>query len=77
MNPGFLNYRFIISQNLLCRALLFGGMRESQPGTTEVELKDTSSSAFSVLLKYIYTGRINLLEIKVWLVEILLKHEVF
>ncbi|CAG2188385.1 BTBD9 [Mytilus edulis] len=46
------------------RALLFGGMRESQPGTTEIELKDTSSTAFSVLLKYIYTGRINLLEIK-------------
>lgn len=46
------------------RALLFGGMKESQPGTTEIELKDTSSSAFSVLLKYIYTGRINLLEIK-------------
>lgn len=46
------------------RALLFGGMRESLPGTTEVELKDTSSAAFSVLLKYIYTGRINLIEIK-------------
>ncbi|XP_061172910.1 BTB/POZ domain-containing protein 9-like [Saccostrea echinata] len=46
------------------RALLYGGMKESQPGTTQVELKDTSASAFSILLKYMYSGRLNLLEIK-------------
>ena len=40
-------------------------MKESQPGTTQVELKDTSASAFSILLKYMYSGRLNLLEIKV------------
>ena len=45
--------------------MLFGGLKEAQPGTTEVELKDTSAPAFSVLLHYIYTGRINLLDIKV------------
>uniref|UniRef100_A0A0B6ZZR2 BTB/POZ domain-containing protein 9 n=1 Tax=Arion vulgaris TaxID=1028688 RepID=A0A0B6ZZR2_9EUPU len=45
------------------RALLYGGMKESQPGTTEIELQDTPSVAFSALLKYIYTGRMNLIEI--------------
>ncbi|KAK0040540.1 BTB/POZ domain-containing protein 9 [Biomphalaria pfeifferi] len=46
------------------RALLYGGMKESQPGTTEIELPDTPSVAFSALLKYIYTGRMNLVEIQ-------------
>ncbi|XP_071078772.1 BTB/POZ domain-containing protein 9-like [Haliotis cracherodii] len=46
------------------RALLFGGMKESQPGTTEIELQDTPNIAFSALLKYMYTGRMNLIEIK-------------
>lgn len=46
------------------RALLYGGMKESQPGTTQIELKDTSASAFGILLKYMYSGRLNLLEIK-------------
>lgn len=48
-----------------CRALLYGGMKESQPGTTEIELQDTPSIAFAALLKYIYTGRMNLVEIQV------------
>lgn len=47
------------------RALLYGGMKESQPGTTEVELPDTPAQAFGALLKYMYTGRMNLLEMKV------------
>lgn len=46
------------------RALLYGGMKESQPGTTEIELQDTPSLAFSALLKYIYSGRMNLVEIQ-------------
>lgn len=54
-----------IPPHLLCRALLYGGMKESQPGTTQIELKDTSASAFGILLKYMYSGRLNLLEIKV------------
>ncbi|CAL1546096.1 unnamed protein product [Lymnaea stagnalis] len=46
------------------RALLYGGMKESQPGTTEIELQDTPATAFASLLKYIYTGRMNLIEIQ-------------
>ena len=52
---------------LYFRALLYGGMKESQPGTTEIELQDTPSLAFSALLKYIYSGRMNLVEIQVGL----------
>ena len=46
------------------RALLFGGMRESAPDCSEIELQDTTAQAFEALLKYIYTGRINLLDLK-------------
>ncbi|XP_054834143.1 BTB/POZ domain-containing protein 9 isoform X1 [Eublepharis macularius] len=38
------------------RALLYGGMRESQP-EAEIPLQDTTAEAFTMLLKYIYTGR--------------------
>lgn len=44
------------------RALLYGGMRESSE--CEVELKDTNVAAFKVLLRYIYTGKISLTNIK-------------
>ena len=47
------------------RALLFGGLKESRPECSEVELKDTNALAFEVLLRYIYTGRIRLLDLKV------------
>ena len=40
-------------------------MKESQPGTTEITLPDTPALAFAALLKYMYTGRMNLTEIKV------------
>lgn len=46
------------------RALLFGGMMESQPGTTEIELQETTAKPFEALLKYIYTGKMNLLDVK-------------
>ncbi|KAI8480542.1 PREDICTED: BTB/POZ domain-containing protein 9-like [Branchiostoma belcheri] len=46
------------------RALLFGGMRESKPGTGEIPLPETSAIAFQALLRYIYTGKINLADLK-------------
>lgn len=49
---------------LLCvdvpvRALLYGGMKESQP-QAEVCLQETRAEAFSMLLHYLYTGRASL-----------------
>uniref|UniRef100_A0AAR2LY76 BTB/POZ domain-containing protein 9 n=1 Tax=Pygocentrus nattereri TaxID=42514 RepID=A0AAR2LY76_PYGNA len=41
------------------RALLYGGMKESQP-QAEVCLEETRAEAFSMLLGYIYTGRVSL-----------------
>ena len=41
------------------RALLYGGMRETNPGT-EIEIKDTTAPAFDALLKYVYTGKMFL-----------------
>lgn len=48
---------------MFIRALLYGGMRESQP-QAEVRLEDTRAEAFSMLLRYLYTGRANLSEAK-------------
>lgn len=48
-----------------CRAMLFGGLSESQPGVSVIELKDERPQAFSVLLSYIYTGRVRLSQLKV------------
>ncbi|KAM4602472.1 BTB/POZ domain-containing protein 9-like [Polymixia lowei] len=41
------------------RALLYNGMKESQP-QAEISLEDTPSEAFSMLLQYLYTGRASL-----------------
>lgn len=41
------------------RAMLFNGMKESQP-LAEVPLQDTQAEAFSMLLQYLYTGRASL-----------------
>lgn len=41
------------------RALLYGGMRETDP-ETEIEVKDTTAPAFDTLLKYVYTGKMFL-----------------
>jgi len=45
--------------------LLYGGLRESQMDCSVVELKDTPATGFHHLLKYIYTGRINLSDLRV------------
>lgn len=47
----------------LNRALLFGGLLESQK--SEIELKGISAAAFNVLLKYVYTGYVSLSSMKV------------
>ena len=43
-------------------ALLFGGLRESHEG--RVDLPNTSADGFRILLHYVYSGRINLVELK-------------
>lgn len=53
----------IVNPYFIFRALLFGGMRESQQ--SEIELKGTSLRAFKGLLKYIYTGHMSLANQKV------------
>ncbi|PVD25748.1 hypothetical protein C0Q70_13408 [Pomacea canaliculata] len=64
-NTCFKSHKVILAaRSEYFRALLYGGMKESQPGTTEVELPDTPAQAFGALLKYMYTGRMNLLEMK-------------
>jgi BTB/POZ domain-containing protein 9 len=47
------------------RALLFGGLRESQNDNHTIEIKECKADAFKILLNYIYTGRINLIKEKV------------
>ncbi|KAL0969880.1 hypothetical protein UPYG_G00233730 [Umbra pygmaea] len=41
------------------RAMLYNGMKESQH-QAEVSLEDTQAEAFSMLLQYLYTGRVSL-----------------
>lgn len=48
----------LAAQSEYFRALLYGGMRESNQ--MEIELKGTSLDAFKILLKYIYTGYMTL-----------------
>ncbi|NP_001002198.1 BTB/POZ domain-containing protein 9 [Danio rerio] len=43
------------------RALLYGGLRESR-AQAEVRLEETRAEAFSMLLRYLYTGRATLSE---------------
>ncbi|CAF2085115.1 unnamed protein product [Rotaria magnacalcarata] len=42
------------------RALLYGGLRESQHDNHTIEIKECKAAAFKILLRYIYTGQINL-----------------
>lgn len=53
----------IIEISLIYRALLYGGLKESnQP---EVEITEASVNSFKKLLEYIYSGRMNLSVLKV------------
>lgn len=54
---------FLASRCEYFRALLFGGMREAKP-ESKIVLGDTSAQTFSTLLKYVYTGRIFLGELR-------------
>ncbi|ESO03304.1 hypothetical protein HELRODRAFT_80550 [Helobdella robusta] len=54
----------LASRSDFFRALLYGGLRESQNNQREIELKGASSEAFKYLLKYIYTGCISLRGLK-------------
>ncbi|CAF3726959.1 unnamed protein product [Adineta steineri] len=42
------------------RALLYGGLRESQHDNNTIEIKECKAGAFKILLLYIYTGQISL-----------------
>ena len=54
--------KFIIINFCSLRALLFGGLRETHEG--RVDLPNTSAEGFRVLLHYVYSGRINLVDLK-------------
>ena len=45
------------------RALLYGGMKETEMNI-EINIGDTSSDAFEILLKYIYTGKMKISNVK-------------
>lgn len=62
-NVKFHGHRVILAaRSEYFRALLYGGMKESQQN--EIELKGTPLSAFKILLKYIYTGYMTLANLK-------------
>jgi len=52
----------LAARSFYFRALLFGGMKESTQ--SEIELKDAPTLAFKTLLKYVYSGRMSLAELK-------------
>ncbi|XP_052391482.1 BTB/POZ domain-containing protein 9 isoform X1 [Carassius gibelio] len=59
-NKRFPAHRVILAARChYFRALLYGGMKESQP-QVEVRLEDTRAEAFGMLLQYLYTGRVSL-----------------
>lgn len=61
-SKSYLKFSSCVS-SVIYRALLYGGMRESQP-EAEIPLQDTTAEAFTMLLKYIYTGRATLTDEK-------------
>lgn len=52
----------LASRSEYFRALLYGGMKESNQ--SEIVLEDAPAKAFAILLKYIYTGRMYLMTLK-------------
>lgn len=61
----FFAHRIILAaRSEYFRALLYGGLRESQDDNHTIEIKECQSAAFRMLLLYIYTGRISLLKEK-------------
>lgn len=60
---SFPAHRIILaSRSQYFRALLFGGMKETSQ--SEIELKAAPTVAFKILLKYIYSGRMTLVDLK-------------
>ena len=65
-NERFYAHRTILAaRSEYFRALLYGGLRESQHDNHCIEIKECQSAAFRILLLYIYTGRVSLLKEKV------------
>ncbi|XP_067943709.1 BTB/POZ domain-containing protein 9-like [Watersipora subatra] len=65
-NETFAAHKVILASRCeYFRALLFGGMSESLPGVRTIELKDEKPLPFSILLSYIYTGRVRLSSLQV------------
>lgn len=58
--PFFAHRIILAARSEYFRALLFGGLRESQHDNHTIEIKECRSAAFKMLLLYIYTGRISL-----------------
>ncbi|XP_002121668.4 BTB/POZ domain-containing protein 9-like [Ciona intestinalis] len=76
MNPDFKDVTFVVNEkefpahrvilaarSSYFRGLLYGGMRESIPDSV-IPIYDAGASAFEVLLRYIYTGKLKLSDIK-------------
>ena len=63
--PKHFHVFFYLKCEFIFRAMLYGGLMESQPGISEINLQDTSAKAFEYILRYMYTGKMNLLEVKV------------
>lgn len=55
----------LAARSVYFRALLYGGLRESQQTNQIIELKECKAEAFEILLLYIYTGKIRLNQEKV------------
>ncbi|XGW01890.1 hypothetical protein V3C99_014181 [Haemonchus contortus] len=75
LNPNFSDVMFVVdgekfpahkvllaARSEYFRAMLYGGMKESDEG--EIVLEETNVFAFRILLRYIYTAKLTLLEYK-------------
>ncbi|WKY10431.1 hypothetical protein Q1695_002638 [Nippostrongylus brasiliensis] len=75
LNPNFSDVMFVVdgeqfpahkvllaARSEYFRAMLYGGMKESDEG--EIVLEETNVFAFRILLRYVYTAKLTLLEYK-------------